>query len=62
MAPGEVQSISAYGQLTLIVGNAGGVHLKINGKRAKPLGKSGEVIKIHINEQNLQDFLDQNAG
>jgi len=62
MDPGEIQSLDANQQFLLIVGNAGGVHLKINGKPAKPLGKSGEVVKIFINEKNLQDLLDQTAG
>jgi cytoskeleton protein RodZ len=62
MDPGEIQSLDANQQFLLIVGNAGGVHLKINGKPAKPLGKSGEVVKIFINEKNLQDLLDRTAG
>ena len=62
MDPGEIQSLDANQQFLLIVGNAGGVHLKINGKPAKPLGKSGEVVKILISEKNLQDLLDQTAG
>ena len=62
MDPGEIQSLDANQQFLLIVGNAGGVHLKINGKPAKPLGKSGEVVKIFINEKNLQDLLDRAAG
>ena len=62
MTPGEIQSVDANEQFLLIVGNAGGVHLKINGKPAKPLGKSGEVVRILINGNNLQDLLDQTAG
>jgi hypothetical protein len=38
------------------------VRLKINGKPAKSLGRSGEVVRILINEKNLQDLLDQTAG
>ncbi|MBN1566749.1 MAG: helix-turn-helix domain-containing protein [Acidobacteria bacterium] len=62
MDPGEVQSLDANEQFLLIVGNAGGAHLKINGKPAKILGKSGEVVKILIDAKNLQDLLDQSAG
>jgi len=62
MEPGEAQSFSANEQFLLIVGNAGGIHLKINGKPAKPLGKSGEVVRILIDEKNLKDLLDQTAG
>jgi cytoskeleton protein RodZ len=62
MNPGDVQSVNANDQLLLVLGNAGGAHLKINGKPTKPLGRQGEVIKILINEKNLQDLFDQTAG
>jgi cytoskeleton protein RodZ len=62
LAPGEVQQVRASEQFFIILGNAGGVRIKINGKTAKPLGKSGEVVTIKINEKNLQDFLDQASG
>jgi cytoskeleton protein RodZ len=62
MEPGDIQSVEAKEQVFLIVGNAGGVRLKINGKPAKNLGRSGEVVRILINEKNLQDLLDQTAG
>jgi cytoskeleton protein RodZ len=60
--PGETQSFDAADQLSIIVGNAAGVQLKINGKSVKPLGKAGEVIKLIINQKNLQEFVDQTAG
>ncbi len=62
MDPGEIQTLDANQQFLIVLGNAGGAHLKINGKPAKPLGKPGEVVTIQINEKNLQDFLDQTAG
>ena len=62
MDPGDVQRLYATEQFFLILGNAGGVHLKINGKSAKPLGKPGEVVKILINEKNLHEYLDQSPG
>jgi cytoskeleton protein RodZ len=62
MEPGEVQSITAGDYFFLVVGNAGGVHLKINDKQAKPLGKRGEVVKLRINAKNLPDLIDQTAG
>jgi cytoskeleton protein RodZ len=62
LKPGEVQLVKASEQISIILGNAGGVHLKINGKAAKSLGKAGEVINIKIDEKNLQDFLDQTPG
>jgi hypothetical protein len=62
LQPGEVQSFDAAEKFQIVLGNAGGVRLKINGKPAKPLGKPGEVLKVLINEQNLQDILDKTAG
>jgi cytoskeletal protein RodZ len=62
MYAGDVQAIAANEQLVLVLGNAGGAHLKINGMPIKPLGKQGEVIKILINEKNLQNLLEQTAG
>jgi cytoskeleton protein RodZ len=62
MNPGDVQRLYAAEQFFIIAGNAGGVQLKINGRPAKSLGKPGEVVKILINEKNLQDYLDKSAG
>ncbi len=59
---GETQSFEASRKINLIMGNAGGVRLQINGKPAKLLGKTGEVVKVEINETNLADFIDQTAG
>jgi cytoskeleton protein RodZ len=62
MEPGEVQVLVAAEKFQIVLGNAGGVRLKINGKPAKPLGKSGAVVKVLIDGNNLQDFLDQATG
>jgi cytoskeleton protein RodZ len=62
MEPGEIQFFDATEKFLVIAGNAGGVHLKINGKPVKPLGKPGSVVRILIDRKNLQDFLDQTAG
>jgi transcriptional regulator with XRE-family HTH domain len=62
MQSGEVQSFNAEQRLFLILGNAGGVLIKINGKTAKPLGKSGEVIRVLINETTLPDLIDRATG
>lgn len=62
MEPGETQSFEAAEKFDLVVGNAGGVHLKIDGKPLKPLGKPGSVVKLLIDWRNLQDLLDQTAG
>jgi len=46
----------------IILGNAGGVRLKINGEPLKPLGKMGEVVRVLINEQNIKDLLAKSSG
>lgn len=62
LEPGEEQSFNASESFYIILGNAGGVHLKINGKPAKPLGKQGEVVKMLINERTIQDLIDHSTG
>ena len=62
LEPGEIRSFGASEQFVIVIGNAGGVRLKINGKLAKPLGKSGDVVKVLINDKNLEEFIDQNTG
>jgi cytoskeleton protein RodZ len=61
-SPGESQAFSAADRFYIIVGNAGGIRLKINGKPAKPLGKSGEVIRLLINEQNIEELIEKASG
>jgi cytoskeleton protein RodZ len=62
IAPGESQSFNATEKFFIIIGNAGGIRLKINGKLLKSMGHSGEVRKLSIDENTLPDLLDPNAG
>jgi cytoskeleton protein RodZ len=62
MQPGEIQFFDAAERFLVIAGNAGGVHLKINGKPVKALGKPGSVVRIMIDQKNLQDFMDRAPG
>lgn len=62
LEPGEEQFFDATDRFYVILGNAGGVRLKINGKPAKMLGKSGEVVRVLINQQNLPDLLERATG
>jgi cytoskeletal protein RodZ len=57
LKPGEGHSYAADQRFFLVLGNAAGVHLKINGQPLKPLGKPGSVVKLMITEQNLQELL-----
>lgn len=59
LQPGDDPSYDAKKRFEIVLGNAGGVHLKINGRPAKPLGKPGEVLKLLINVQNIPDLLEK---
>jgi cytoskeleton protein RodZ len=62
LQPGDDQSFSATDRFFVVLGNAGGVRLKINGQAVKPLGKEGEVVKVLINEQSIKDLVARTSG
>jgi cytoskeleton protein RodZ len=62
LEPGEAQSFDAAEHFFIVIGNAGGVHLRINGLPAKPLGKPGEVVRMLINSKSLPDLVKQTTG
>ncbi len=62
LEPGEDQYFDAAERFYVILGNAGGVQMKINGRAAKPLGKSGEVVHMLINQQNIPELLVRTTG
>jgi len=57
LRPGENVTYDAEDRIFLILGNAGGVSLQINGQPSRPLGKPGEVIRVLINKQTIPDLL-----
>jgi cytoskeleton protein RodZ len=60
--PGAKAQAQAAERLLIHVGNAGGFTFLLNGKPAKPLGRSGQVITdIKITQDNLKDFLQSEA-
>lgn len=60
--PGDDQAVSAREKLFLIVGNAGGIRLKINGRSVRPLGKPGEVVRLLIDEQSIKNLIENTSG
>ena len=62
MEPGEERVFNAAERLFILIGNAGGVQLKLNGQPTKPLGNPGEVIKMNVDLENLQQFLNKSPG
>jgi cytoskeleton protein RodZ len=63
LAQGESQTLEARGEIVLSVGNAGGLHIRLNDRPALPLGRNGEVRKnIVITRQNLPSLVDQDRS
>ncbi|NWG13628.1 MAG: DUF4115 domain-containing protein [Acidobacteria bacterium] len=62
LEPGETQTFDALERFYVILGNAGGVRATINGKPLKQLGGDGEVVKVLINQQVLDNLLERPHG
>jgi hypothetical protein len=56
LEPGMMRKFTAEMSLSLTVGNAAGLTMKLNDQAVKPLGKSGQVREIVITPENLKDF------
>jgi transcriptional regulator with XRE-family HTH domain len=55
---GERASVKSIREILINVGNAGGLSFDLNGRKGKPLGTPGEVIKnIRITLENSRKFL-----
>ena len=57
MEPGNLLTFTAQTSLTLTVGNAAGLDMKLNDQQMKSLGRSGQVREIVITPQNLKEFV-----
>jgi cytoskeleton protein RodZ len=57
MSSQESKKFPLQSKLTLVLGNAGGVKLLVNGRALASLGKSGEVKTIDISAENYQQYL-----
>ena len=57
LEPGMTRKFAGQNSIGIILGNAGGVALKLNGMPMKALGKSGQVREITITPANLKDFI-----
>lgn len=57
--PGTTAKAQANERILIYTGNAGGFGFLLNGKPAKPLGRSGQVLTdIKITPDNFKDFLE----
>jgi cytoskeletal protein RodZ len=52
--PGEGISVLASNQIRIVIGNAGGLDLILNGKVLNKYGMSGDVIKLIITPQGVE--------
>ena len=60
--PGATARAQADGILVITTGNAGGFTFSLNGKPAKPLGRSGQILNdVKITPENIKDFLEGQA-
>jgi len=55
---GERQRVEADREVLVDLANAGAVRMAINGRQAKPLGKTGERQRARITRENLTAFLE----
>jgi cytoskeleton protein RodZ len=62
LEPAEDPSFSADQHIAIVLGNAGGVRLTINGIPAKALGKPGEVVKVLIDGQSIPNLTEKATG
>ena len=59
LEPGQDSSYNANERFEIVLGNAGGVNLTINGKPTKPLGTPGSVLKLLIDAQSIPGLLEK---
>jgi len=57
LEPGMTRKFTAENSLSISIGNAAGLTLKINDMPVKPLGKAGQVRSVKITQENLKDFI-----
>lgn len=62
LQPGDTYRQSFTGRITLILGNAGGVDLFLNGQPARQLGSPGEVITLHLSPEDYSQYLLPSGG
>jgi len=54
LKPGEGISVQASNRIRMILGNAGGLDLTLNGKKLEKFGKSGEVLTLIFTSKGME--------
>lgn len=57
LQPGETFQYRYGNPIILQVGNAGGVTLFLNGRAARPLGTTGQVVELNLSPSNWRDHI-----
>ena len=52
---GEVQTLKAHKSFDVTAGNAQSIILTLNGQTQKPLGRHGEVGRVHLTRDDLKN-------
>lgn len=60
LKPGDSFARDFDGEITMKLGNAGGVDLFLNGQPAAPLGLRGEVVTSTLSRDNIPQYLPKN--
>jgi hypothetical protein len=53
--PNEVETLKAHQSFDVTTGNARSVILTLNGETLKPLGRTGEVKRVHLSRDDLKN-------
>ena len=56
LKPNDIQTFKAQKSFDVMTGNAQGVILTLNGVTLKPLGRHGEVKKVHVTQNDLKNL------
>ncbi len=57
LKPGDSFARDFGGEISMKLGNAGGVNLFLNGQPAVPLGQRGEVVTVALSRDNIPQYL-----
>lgn len=55
LKPNDIQTFKAKNSFDVMTGNAQGIILTLNGETLKPLGRNGEVKKVHLTQKDLKN-------
>jgi cytoskeleton protein RodZ len=55
LKPNDIQTFKAKNSFDIMTGNAQGIILTLNGETLRPLGRSGEVKKVHLTQKDLKN-------